>query len=189
MNPHARTLACITLAALLTTPSCKKPEPRQQAGTHAPSQTKKVRPPKTPIYDSEGIRLPQEALPFGTPIPVGLTESATGRTWARYSGPIKPDEIIDFYRKYLTLPEGTAPHEVGSSTRFIDARPKQPGNPGRPVEVRVVSEQRGTRSGVVIFDMSAINKAKETDWEKVPLVDPREWKPSKPGEKVPSDLL
>jgi hypothetical protein len=55
--------------------------------------------------------------------------------------------------------------------------------------VRIVSESRGTRSGVVIFDMSAIDKAKETDWDKVPLVDPRDWKPSKPGEKVPSDLL
>ncbi len=179
------------LLAVLSTScsSCKQPDARQQAGTQATSPAKKIRTAPPTVYDDEGIRLPQDALPFGTPIPVGLTESSTGRSWVRFSGPVKPDEVIDFYRKYLTLPEGTAPHIVGTSTNFQDARPKQPGNPGRPVEVRVVSEQRGTRTGLVIFDMSAIEKAKETDWEKVPLVDPREWKPSKPGEKVPPDLL
>jgi len=184
-----RALACILALLLAHCSSCGTPAPRQQAGTYNGTKTQKVRTPPPPIYDDEGIRLPQDALPFGTPVPVGLTESSTGRSWVRYSGAVKPSEIVDFYRKYLTLPEGSAPHEVGSSTRFLDARPKQPGNPGRPVEVRVVSEQRGTRTGVVIFDLSTINKDKETDWEKEPIVDPREWKPSKPGEKVPSDLL
>jgi hypothetical protein len=182
-------LVFILVLLLAHCSSCGKPDPRQQAGTYTQTQTKKLRTPPPPVYDDEGIRLPQDALPFGTPVPVGLSESTTGRSWVRYSGAVKPSEVVEFYRKYLTLPEGSAPHVVGSSTRFLDARPRQPGNPGRAVEVRVVSEQRGTRTGLVIFDLSVINKDKETDGDKGLPVDPRDWKPSKPGEKLPDELL
>jgi hypothetical protein len=168
--------------------ACRKPDV-QRTDAVSTTEARKTRPAPPPVYDDEGIRLPQEDLPLGTPVPVGLSSEHEGTGWVRYSGPVHPDEVIAFYRKYLTLPDGMAPHEVGTSTRFLDARPKQPGNPGRPVEVRILRELKAKWSAVLIFDLSAINKAREKDWDAIPLVDPREWKPSKPGEKVPSELL
>jgi hypothetical protein len=187
METSARIALALALIALVA--ACRKPADVPRADGSAAPQEARTRPQRIPIYDEEGVRLPQEALPLGTPVPVGLSESSSGKGWIRYSGAVRPDEIIAFYGKYLTLPEGTAPHEVGNSTRFRDARPRQPGNPGRPVEVRVISEQRGTRTGLMIFDLTTIKKAEEKNWEEVPVVDPRKWKPSEPGEKVPSELL
>jgi hypothetical protein len=168
--------------------SCGRPSPAPAPEATAPEPVDR-RPESEKIRDADGIRLPQEQLAFGTPVPVGLEQTTSGRGWIRYTGPVRPSEVIDFYRKYLTLPEGTAPHEVGDSTRFRDARPTQPGNPGRPVEVRVIDEQKGRRTGLLILDIVALDKNDGKDWESIPLADPRKWKPKEPGEKVPSELL
>jgi hypothetical protein len=171
--------ACSSCGKGARTPAPAAPE----TAAPAPASTRST------VYDDEGIRLPREELAFGTPVPVGLERSTSGKGWIRFSGPVRPREVIDFYRRYLTLPEGTAPHEVGNATQFRDARPRQPGNPGRPVEVRVISEGRGMRTGLLILDIVQLEKAGDKAWEKEPIVDPRKWQPSSPGEKVPSDLL
>jgi len=179
----------IAIAAILVAlvPGCRKPSVSDRSAAGA-SRAKPPRPAKVVVYDAEGVRLPQEDLPLGTPVPVGLSKVTSGRAWVRYSGAIKPAEVVAFYTKYLTLPEGTAPHEVGSSVRFLDARPKQPGNPGRPVEVRVVSELGDTRTGLLIIDAASLAE-KAPPGAAPPLDDPADWKPSFPGEKLPSDLL
>lgn len=189
MIPESKPALILAVTLVLAPSGCRgKPEPaRTDTVTAVQKAGKKL--VKIPIYDAQGVRLPQEALPFGTPVPVGLEQEHEGKGWVRWSGSVEPEEVIAFYEKYLTIAEGTAPHEVGNSTRFLQARPRQPGNPGRPVEVRVIDELEARWSAVLIFDLSTINKARETNWDEVPITDPRKWKPSKPGEKVPSDLL
>ncbi len=140
-------------------------------------------------YDDQGIRLPAEALPLGTPVPIGIAQVSTGAGWVRLSGTVKPDEVIDFYRKYLTLPDGTAPHEVGRSTLFRNAHPKQPGNTGRVVEVRVIPEQRGSRTAVLILDQDYADRATQEELEGIKNITPEDWKPSSIGEIPPEELL
>jgi hypothetical protein len=149
--------ACSSCGKGARTPAPAAPE----TAAPAPASTRST------VYDDEGIRLPREELAFGTPVPVGLERSTSGKGWIRFSGPVRPREVIDFYRRYLTLPEGTAPHEVGNATQFRDAR----------------------RTGLLILDIVQLEKAGDKAWEKEPIVDPRKWQPSSPGEKVPSDLL
>ena len=177
----------VTGAILALATGCRPPpQERTPVGSGEQADEPEPRPSPPPIYDAQGVRLPQDALSLGTPVPVGLEERSSGTGWVRWEGPVDPDEVTTFYDTYLTLPPLKAPHQVGRSIRYLDARPRQPGNPGRPVEVHVIPEQGGTRCAVTIWDVTVLEQ--EQDEEEEPI-DLRDWKPSYPGEKIPSELL
>jgi hypothetical protein len=143
-----------------------------------------------PVYkDERGILLPSSELPLGTALPVEMKKVASGRNWSRYEGKWTVKEVLAFYKVYLTLPEGAAMEEKGRAIIFRNARPVLPGNPGRLVEVRVVDERHMKKVAVEIYDLDFKEKQKKTDWSAVPPVDPRKWKPSKPGELPPDEFM
>lgn len=185
----ATRLLHILIPLVFCAASCGKPPSQRQSS--APEETAEAPPPPKPIvkYDEEGIRMPDEALPMGTPIPLGFDQVTEGKGWVRCAGYLDAEQVIRFYRKYLTLPEGTAPHEVGRSTLFREASPKQPGNPGRKVQVRVIPEQGGTRTAVLILDQDYVERMDEEELSGTRLMDPEDWKPSRPGDVPPEDLL
>jgi len=137
--------------------------------------------------DAAGNLLPSDELPFGTPVPRKMQKIAGGKTWCRYEGPWKLEEVLAFYRTYLTLPAGTFLEESGRGFVFNDAHPVAPGNAGRTVKVTVIDEADRGRTAVVIFDLSGLDRKK--DWDAVPPYDPKTWKPSKPGEFPPDNLM
>lgn len=136
---------------------------------------------------SDGILLPSSQLPFGTPVPVRMKKIVSGIGWCRYEGRWKFDDVVRFYRRYLKMGEGRGVLQKGRAYIFQDARPLHPGNPGRKVEVRVVDERDRGKTAVVIFDNSG-NKTPQ-QLEKEHLMHPRQWKPSRPGEFPPDELL
>ena len=140
--------------------------------------------------DDSGMLKASSEFPFGTPIPVNMTKVTSAKTWCRYEGTWKIKDLMDFYRKYLVLPEGTYVEEKGRSFIFKDARPVKPGNPGRIVELRITDEKHRARTAVTIFDMSqAAQWQKQKKKEKTPPYDPRTWKPDRPGDLPPDELL
>jgi len=145
--------------------------------------------PREPVVwkDESGRLLPADEIAFGTPVPRKMTRVVSGKTWCRYEGTWKVDEVLEFYRSYLTLPEYTAVEEKGRSFVFHDAKPKAPGNPGRLVEVRVIVEKDRGVTAVMIFDKSKEKIRK--DWDAIPPYDPKTWKPKKPGEFPPENLM
>jgi hypothetical protein len=185
-----RGLVPSALAAVLACapPACRD-EPQRTELSVAPAEPTRPAPRVVPKYDDEGIRLPADELPMGTPVPLGMSEVATGAGWVRFSGQVEPEEVVEFYRKYLTLPEGTAPHEKGRSILFRQARPRQPGNPGRRVEVRVIPEQAGWRTAVLILDRDLAERRDDRDLSGVKHLTPEQWEPSEPGEVPPDELL
>ena len=137
--------------------------------------------------DAAGNLLPSDELPFGTPVPRKMKKIAGGKTWCRYEGTWKLEEVLAFYRTYLTLPAGTFLEESGRGFVFNGAHPVAPGNTGRTVKVTVIDEADRGRTAVVIFDLSGLDRKK--DWDAVPPYDPKTWKPSKPGEFPPENLM
>ncbi|MFH1437915.1 MAG: hypothetical protein ABIJ56_19565 [Pseudomonadota bacterium] len=140
--------------------------------------------------DDSGLLKASSEFPFGTPIPVNMSKVTSGKTWCRYEGKWKVKELMDFYRKYLTLPENTFVEEKGRAFIFKDARPVKPGNPGRVVEVRVTDEKHRAVTAVTIFDRSrAAGLGKMKNGEKKQPYDPHTWKPDRPGDLPPDELL
>ena len=140
--------------------------------------------------DDSGMLKPSSEFPFGTPIPVNMSKVTSGKTWCRYEGAWKVKELMDFYKKYLELPEGMYVEEKGRSFIFKDARPVKPGNPGRVVEVRVTDEKHRAMTAVTIFDKSlAAGWDKTKKKGKTAPYDPRTWKPDRPGDLPPDELL
>jgi|GEM_PF-3242687 len=137
----------------------------------------------------DGILIPDSKFPHGIPVPRGLEIVSTGRTWTRLEGRLKVQDILNFYRKYLTLTYGVAVEEKGRGYVFKNARPLPPGNTGALVEVRIIEEKNRGRVAVEIYDVSFRDMEKGKDWTKVPVVDPRQWKPSKPGELPPDEFM
>jgi hypothetical protein len=137
--------------------------------------------------DESGRLLPADELAFGTPVPRKMTRVVSGKTWCRYEGTWKVEEVLEFYQRFLTLPEYRAMEEKGRAFIFKDAKPKAPGNPGRLVEVRVIDEKGRGVTAVMIFDRSKDEIKK--DWDATPPYDPKTWKPSKPGEFPPENLM
>lgn len=135
--------------------------------------------------EESGKLLPSDETPFGTPVPGKMRKVTSGKTWCRYEGTWKVDEVLKFYKTYLKLPEGTAMEVRGRAHVFDNARPVFPGNPGRIVQVRVVDEKDRGLTAIMIFDIS---KQPQKDWDAVPPYDPRTWKPSKPGDWPPEHL-
>jgi hypothetical protein len=137
--------------------------------------------------DEAGRLLPADDLAFGTPVPRKMKKVVSGKTWCRYEGTWKVEEVLEFYQRYLTLPEYSSMEEKGRSFLFKDAKPREPGNTGRLVEVRVIDEKTRGVTAVMIFDRSQDKIRK--DWDAVPPYDPKTWKPSKPGEPPPDELM
>ena len=65
-----------------------------------------------------------------------------------YDGPIAPEKMLSFYHKYL---EPARVVERGGSWKFVEAVPREPGDPSRTVDMLVI-KQTENRSSVVVFD-------------------------------------
>ena len=139
--------------------------------------------------DDSGMLKPSDEVPFGVPVPVNMVKAVSGNTWARYEGTWKVDEVLAFYRKYMILPEGGAPHQKGRAYVNSGAAPAPPGKPGRDVEVWVIDEKEFGRTTVTIYEVSSQKTEKQKDWDAVPPSGPPTWKPSKPGEEPPGNLM
>jgi hypothetical protein len=155
------------------------------AGAHVPEAA--AAPLK--VKDERGVLAPQEELPFGVPVPVRMGKVFQGATWCRYEGTWSPEEVLAFYRAYLTLPEGRGAEQRGTAWIFADAHPKSPGNTGRLVEVRVSDEREFGTTAVLIFDVAAKALEKQKEKEVSPPYNPNTWKPARPGDLPPDELM
>jgi len=165
------------------------PPAEAPGGAGAAAKTAGAPAPPAKVRDERGVLAPQEELPFGVPVPVRMGKVFEAATWCRWEGTWSVEELLAFYRAYLVLPEGFGAEKKGTAYIFANAHPKPPGNTGRLVEVRVSDEREFGRAAVLIFDIAAkaLEKKKEKDGS--PPYDPNTWKPARPGDLPPDELM